>query len=186
MRLEWSGVTGAYKYRVERANSASGSYSYIGQLRSTAYMDRTAASGRTYYYRVQACSDSSGGCGNYSATDSNESQAGGLRHLAAPYFWRHTELHHRPLPEMINFADYSRAGTARNTNIPLSPSLWSEKGTIKVTPTGALVRPTQPRFIFIAIKDRGLVDVFDIGTAERIRSIEMGGTPAVLSSYWRQ
>ena len=28
-----------------------------------------------------------------------------MLHLAAPYFWRHTELHHRPLPEMIQFAE---------------------------------------------------------------------------------
>ena len=26
-------------------------------------------------------------------------------HQTAPYFWRHTELHHRPLPEMIAFAE---------------------------------------------------------------------------------
>ena len=28
-----------------------------------------------------------------------------MLHSVAPYFWRHTELHHRPLPEMIQFAE---------------------------------------------------------------------------------
>lgn len=28
-----------------------------------------------------------------------------MLHRTAPYFWRHTELHHRPLPEVIAFAD---------------------------------------------------------------------------------
>ena len=40
--------------------------------------------------------------------DADQLQTGSLRsllHQTAPYFWRHTELHHRPLPEMIGFAE---------------------------------------------------------------------------------
>ena len=60
-----------------------------------------------------------------------------------------------------------------------------KKQAIKLTPGGYTV-PINPKFLFIAIEDRGLIDVFNIGTAEKVRVIDLGGTPAVLSSYWRQ
>ncbi len=46
--------------------------------------------------------------------------------------------------------------------------------------------PINPKFLFIAIRDRGVIDVFNVGTAEKVRVIDVGGQPAVLSSYWRQ
>jgi hypothetical protein len=64
--------------------------------------------------------------------------------------------------------------------------LHSGKHLIKVTPTGVRIVPVTPKFIFISLVDRGVVDVFDIGTARRIFTINIGGTPSVLASYWRQ
>ena len=83
--------------------------------------------------------------------------------------------------EMINGADIADQRTARNAAIPFPPSLHSGKGTFK-----AAAPPVVPKFLFIALRDRGVIDVFDVGTAEKVRTIDLGGTPAVISSYWRQ
>ena len=80
-----------------------------------------------------------------------------------------------------DFADLPNQTTPRNGSLPQSPFLGSEKGHIK---NGSPA--IRPKFLFVAIVDRGRVDVFDIGTAEKVRSIDMGGIPAVLGSYWRQ
>ena len=82
--------------------------------------------------------------------------------------------------EMINGADLPSQVTARSASIPLPPTLQSGKSTFK---GGS---PIVPKFLFIALKDRGMIDVFSIGTAEKVRTIELGGTPEVISSYWRQ
>ena len=87
--------------------------------------------------------------------------------------------------EMINGADLADQVTPRNSIIPMPPTAVGGKGTFKTLPTGQAV-PIAPRFIFIALTDRGAIDVFDISTAERVRTIDLGGTPAVLGSYWRQ
>ena len=82
---------------------------------------------------------------------------------------------------MINGADLGNQITARSSTLPLPPTLHSGKDTLK---GGAL--PVIPKFLFIALRDRGAIDVFDIGTAEKVRMIDLGGTPSVISSYWRQ
>lgn len=88
------------------------------------------------------------------------------------------------LDELINLADMPNQTTQRNGVIPSSPGLVSEKGTIKLTPGPTL--PIAPKFLFIALKDRGMIDVFDISNAEKMRTIDLGGVPSVVSSYWRQ
>jgi len=87
--------------------------------------------------------------------------------------------------EMINLADLPGQTTQRNATIPLPPTLQSGKHAIKIL-NGVPVVPISPKFLFIAIMDRGVVDVFNIGTAEKVRTINVGGQPSVLSSYWRQ
>jgi hypothetical protein len=84
------------------------------------------------------------------------------------------------LDEMINTADLPNQVTPRNGVIASSPGLVSEKGLYK---TGL---PIAPKFLFIAIRDRGMIDVFSVASAEKVRTIDLGGVPAVVSSYWRQ
>ncbi len=88
------------------------------------------------------------------------------------------------IDEMINFAG---TGSVPSTLAPgtalQTPMLHSDKGTFRGTTTGI---PVSPKFLFIAITDRGVVDVFDYTTGEFVRAIDVGGTPAVLGSYWRQ
>ena len=67
----------------------------------------------------------------------------------------------------------------------MPPTLQSGKHAIKIL-NGVPVVPVTPKFLFIAIQDRGVVDVFNIGTAEKVRTIDVGGQPAVLAAYWRQ
>ena len=87
--------------------------------------------------------------------------------------------------EMTNRGNLPDQTTQFNVGIPLSPSGHSMKGQVKVVP-GGVVLATIPKFIFIAIGDRGLVDVFESGTAKKITSIDVGGTPVILVGYWRQ
>lgn len=70
VRVQWNAVAGAYNYRVERASSRNGSYTLIGELRATAFMDRGGSAGREYFYRARACASRNGDCGQYSVTDS--------------------------------------------------------------------------------------------------------------------
>ncbi|MCA8958409.1 MAG: hypothetical protein KDC87_20190, partial [Planctomycetes bacterium] len=87
--------------------------------------------------------------------------------------------------EMYNLGDLPGQTTQKNSSIANSPSLRSVKDTIKFI-NGTPFLPYNPRFLFIALTDRGVIDVFDIGTAEKVRVIELGGTPSVVSAYWRQ
>ena len=86
------------------------------------------------------------------------------------------------LDEMFNAADMLGQVTQFNSAIPQPPTMHSGKHAIKA----GGVLPIVPKFLFIALEDRGAIDVFDVGTAEKVRTIELGGTPEVLSSYWRQ
>jgi len=88
--------------------------------------------------------------------------------------------------EMLNRAGWPGLLTQFNSAVPLTPMLHSEKNQVKVTPTGAIVPVAVPKFVFISLVDRGLVDVFDAGTAQRVFTIDIGGTPSVLTGYFRQ
>ncbi|MEE9128012.1 MAG: hypothetical protein V3U11_12815, partial [Planctomycetota bacterium] len=88
--------------------------------------------------------------------------------------------------EMFNFAGLPGQPTVWNTGIPTPPMLHSGKHMVKVLPSGARIVPATPKFLFISLVDKGVIDVFDIGTARRVFTINVGGTPAVLAGYWRQ
>ncbi len=87
--------------------------------------------------------------------------------------------------EMFNYSTLPGQVTTKNASIQLSPFGHSEKDAIKIVGNSVLL-PYLPKFIFIAITDRGVVDVFNIGSGEKVTSIDVGGTPSVLSQYWRQ
>ncbi len=55
--ISWNNVSGADKYEVYRGTGATGSFTKIATLKGTAYTDTSAASGKTYYYKVKAVSD---------------------------------------------------------------------------------------------------------------------------------
>ena len=54
IKISWSKVTGAAKYEIYRATSKTGTYSSIGTATGTSYTDKSAAAGKTYYYKVKA------------------------------------------------------------------------------------------------------------------------------------
>lgn len=51
-KLTWSAVTGAKSYVIYRATSSTGSYTKLATTTNLSYTDKSAASGRTYYYKV--------------------------------------------------------------------------------------------------------------------------------------
>jgi len=67
VRVGWSGVSGATRYDVYRADSQYGSYGKIADTTGTSYNDSTAAVCRTYWYKVTACNGC--GCSGYSGAN---------------------------------------------------------------------------------------------------------------------
>ncbi len=52
--LSWGKIAGATKYRIYRQTSGSSKWSYIDTVTGTSFTDKTAKSGKKYYYRVMA------------------------------------------------------------------------------------------------------------------------------------
>ena len=53
VKIKWSGVSGAKKYRVYRATSKSGKYKNIKTTKSKSYTDKAVSGGTRYYYKVR-------------------------------------------------------------------------------------------------------------------------------------
>lgn len=81
--LMWNSVSGATRYNVYRATSASGSYSYKGYTANTYYEDCTVSAGTTYYYKVSA-ENSSGESDKSSYVSAKITSGGGSTKLDAP------------------------------------------------------------------------------------------------------
>ncbi|NLG29117.1 MAG: hypothetical protein GX557_14495 [Chloroflexi bacterium] len=71
--VTWSAVSGAYDYKVYRADTSGGEYSYLGRSTANSYTDSTVERGRPYYYKVQACRQL-GNCGYMSSYDSGSAR----------------------------------------------------------------------------------------------------------------
>ncbi len=52
--LKWAKIAGATKYRIYRQTSGSSKWSLIDTVTGTSFTDKTAKSGKKYYYRVRA------------------------------------------------------------------------------------------------------------------------------------
>ena len=52
--LTWNAVSGATSYKVYRATSLNGTYSLLGTVTATSYINTGAKAGVTYYYKVKA------------------------------------------------------------------------------------------------------------------------------------
>lgn len=57
-RLSWDAAEGADFYRIYRATSKNGTYSYLKSTHSTAFTDSSAVTGENYYYKVKAVEES--------------------------------------------------------------------------------------------------------------------------------
>ena len=71
--LTWNAVSGATSYKVYRATSQNGTYSLLGTVTATSYINTGAKAGVTYYYKVKAVN--SAGESAYSNTVSGQSKA---------------------------------------------------------------------------------------------------------------
>ncbi|MBK8640085.1 MAG: protease inhibitor I42 family protein [Chromatiaceae bacterium] len=63
--ITWTAVSGATKYEVYRATSASGTKTLLGSPTAASYDDRGAVAGTIYYYWLKACN--SAGCSGFSS-----------------------------------------------------------------------------------------------------------------------
>ena len=82
VRILWSSVSGANSYIIYRSTNSGGVYSKIATYSAPPYVhyDTPPTIGKTYYYRLKACSgsDETGICSDYSDYDS------GYRAIVAP------------------------------------------------------------------------------------------------------
>ncbi|NMC56299.1 MAG: hypothetical protein GYA50_03650 [Eubacteriaceae bacterium] len=60
LKVGWNAVDGATGYRVYRATSSSGTYTYLGATTSTSYTSTGLATGKYYYYKVLAYTTANG------------------------------------------------------------------------------------------------------------------------------
>lgn len=74
VKITWSKVKGADTYKIYR-KLKGGEYSYIGKTTNTYYTDKTANSGKTYYYIVKVCNE---------AGNSASSSSLSIKYLAKP------------------------------------------------------------------------------------------------------
>lgn len=61
VQLSWNTARGAQSYRIQRAESAGGTFNTIGQVSGTDYTDTGLPEGYAYYYRVIPVTDSGDG-----------------------------------------------------------------------------------------------------------------------------
>jgi len=67
IKLTWSRVSGASRYKIYRATSKNGKYTYIGSTSSLKYVNRHLKRHKTYYYKVRSYRSTGSVNGKYSA-----------------------------------------------------------------------------------------------------------------------
>ena len=73
-KVSWDKVNGAVEYTVYRATSENGTYELMKTTTSLSWKDTTAASGKTYYYKVVAVAAHSSANSAYSSVVSIKSK----------------------------------------------------------------------------------------------------------------
>ncbi len=74
------------------------------------------------------------------------------------------------------------------TSLSISNIIYAQhsgKTHVKLTPTGALVPAINPRFLFVALADKGVIDVMEVDTGRRLFTVKASGVQT-LSTYWKQ
>ena len=54
LKINWTAVTGAHGYRIYKATSPTGTYTYLGSTMATSYTSSTSGTARIFYYKVYA------------------------------------------------------------------------------------------------------------------------------------
>ena len=88
------------------------------------------------------------------------------------------------LDEMYNVGALPNQITTSNTQFPPPPMNHSGKCGLKAS-GGGVIGAFTPKLMFVALSDVGKVDVFEIGTGKKIKSIDVPGV-SVVTTYWRQ
>jgi hypothetical protein len=87
--------------------------------------------------------------------------------------------------DLVNLAGLPGQNNLFSPTYATTPFSHSGKHVLKVQPNGAVARAVNPKFLFIALSDVGVVDVFEISSGTKVRSIPVPGV-RVVSNYWRQ
>ena len=85
---------------------------------------------------------------------------------------------------MTNFGGAYGQVTQFNGSAAQTPYNHSGKHSVKVV-GGVVGASTQPKLLFAALSDVGKIDVLELQSGRRIRTIDVPGV-RVVSCYWRQ
>ena len=62
VKLKWKKINGAKKYQIYRSNKKNGSYKKIATVKNVlTYKDKSVSKNKTYYYKIRAVGDGTGG-----------------------------------------------------------------------------------------------------------------------------
>jgi DNA-binding beta-propeller fold protein YncE len=86
--------------------------------------------------------------------------------------------------EMLNSGGFPNQTTPNAGTRGTSIIGHSSKGAI-LNSGGGVVNPYTPRFLFVAVSDVGRIDVIDLNSKARVRSLEVPGVQS-LSTWWKQ
>lgn len=120
VKLSWKGVSGAKTYLVYRATSEKGTYSHIASTKGKKYVDDSAVTNKTYYYKVRAYASINGGkyYGNYSSVVSGKKKKATQDNSNAEFQQRvfqliNQERRSRGLSELVYDTEIERAASKR-------------------------------------------------------------------------
>lgn len=124
VKLSWKGVSGAKTYRVYRATSEKGTYSYLASTKEKSYVDDSAVTNKNYYYKVRAYATIDGAkyYGNYSSVVSGKKKKETQNNSSAAFQQRvyeiiNQERRSRGLPELAYDTAIERAANKRAAEI---------------------------------------------------------------------
>lgn len=60
IKLSWKAVPGATSYEIQRSTAKTGTYTSIGTTSNLTYTDEGLDAGKTYYYKIRACRNTTG------------------------------------------------------------------------------------------------------------------------------
>ncbi|MBR3772690.1 MAG: hypothetical protein IKL07_10530 [Clostridium sp.] len=120
VKLSWKGVSRAKNYRIYRATSEKGDYSYLASTKEKNYVDDSVEVNKTYYYKVRAYAliDGAKYYGNYSSVVSGKKKKATQNNSNAEFQQRvyqliNQERKSRGLSELIYDTGIERAAYKR-------------------------------------------------------------------------
>ncbi len=126
IKISWSAIAGAKEYRIYRATSSGGKYTYIGSTTALSFTNSGLTTGKTYYYKVRVkCTAGVSTYGSYSAIKSAKSLLSKLTGLTtASASYRSIKLSWTAVPGATKYRIYrATSKTGKYTTVTYTDKL---------------------------------------------------------------